>query len=1148
MNSSKKNNLGSSLLGEVKREPFNQTNKSDLDIAKKTISIEKIKKINSKHGQELIKKIKDRIVEMYKLGKDNFGNNFTRYYQETEEIGDSSISFRMELCDCNMIQYLNNKHKSKGLDIGEIYDVLSQLNKAFITLAYVNKNHGNLKLENILVNLKNKNECIFNLSGFEIIPELVKYIKEQNPEIICQYLPPELLEENSNFKIENSTDLWSIGVIIYYLYFREFPFPGKTCQEVLAAIKNNKRKKTYFLDLDILIDGLLTIDKDKRLTWEKYLNHDFFKGNGYWKNYKNFEKIGKGIFSTVYKALNKETCKYDAIKIIDFSKIEKLEANKIDNNAIISEIKHKIDYNNQLYKDNHTCFIEIYKIFNIENGIAYSMELCDCNLKKHISTYQDPHARDIFYILIELNRCFKYLHSKNIIFGNLTLENILLKVKDKDSNDYSFKLSDVGFGPKLFEIMKNIEDIKKTSIPEDILCYMPPELSTKNEYEIQGDLWHLGIIIHYFRFKSFPYVGNSFTDIMNKINAGIHKIKNCDNEQLNILLKELLEKNPQSRLNWDSYFHHNFFINRQYSKYYTLLGDPLAKGAYYKIYMATDNKNGKEKVIKIVDKDEIRRKYYDANLVEVDEKTLKQLFKHLVKQTVIMKDLENNGKNENTVQFYEYFNTQKVFAIVMEKCDLDLNKYFIKERKDNYKLEEIKELLKQLNNTFILMNDKNIIHGDLKLENILIKREKGRMIYKLTDYGMNKEFLELSENLLELNGAPKYTAPEILKGGISDTKSDLWSLGVIIYILFSRIYPYEGYTNEEVLHCITTEGRKKLKHISNNPQFDHLIRVLLTINPEDRINWKEYFEHPFLTGGDCWKFYSEPILIGNGPYYQVQKVKSLKRNTNEEKAVKNIDLKLIRKKIEEKELRPCTEEDLKIYIDDFIQETENMELMRGPERDNKNTIIFYEYFQTENEFCIVQELCNGSLKDILRQKKKFTVKEIYQILSQLNNTFRILKKNNLSHKDLRLEKILIKKGEKEEDTIYKLTGFELNKSVDKLVGGAEGLVNQKYKAPEILNNEINNESAEELNLFYQKADIWSLGIIIYILYFGKFPFMGNKANEVLSNIKKNGTSIDEVNDLDLKDLLKKMLNQKKEERIDWNDYFSHKFFSSEKWQ
>ena len=84
------------------------------------------------------------------------------------------------------------------------------------------------------------------------------------------------------------------------------------------------------------------------------------------------------------------------------------------------------------------------------------MELCDCNLKKHISTYQDPHARDIFYILIELNRCFKYLHSKNIIFGNLTLENILLKVKDKDSNDYSFKLSDVGFGPKLFEIMKNV--------------------------------------------------------------------------------------------------------------------------------------------------------------------------------------------------------------------------------------------------------------------------------------------------------------------------------------------------------------------------------------------------------------------------------------------------------------------------------------------------------------------------------------------------------------------------------------------------------------------------------------------------------------------------------------------------------------------
>jgi serine/threonine protein kinase len=419
---------------------------------------------------------------------------------------------------------------------------------------------------------------------------------------------------------------------------------------------------------------------------------------------------------------------------------------------------------------------------------------------------------------------------------------------------------------------------------------------------------------------------------------------------------------------------------------------------------------------------------------------------------------------------------------------------------------------------------------------------------------MNKDFLSLTEQLLELNCPPLYASPEILENKKNiDKKNDLWSLGVIIYMLFTRKFPYEGKENSdtEILEIIKSSGKKNLKQISKDPQFDHLIRALLTINPEERLTWEEFFDHPFLTKGVCWKYYTDKTLIGEeeGEIVKVYKVK--KRISNECRAVKvyNIDkIKEGYKKLRHKELK---NKELKEYIGDFIQETENMELLKGPNKDNiinKNAVIFYEYFQTENEFCIVQELCNGSLKDILRQKKKFTVKEIYQILSQLNNTFRILKKNNLSHKDLRLEKILIKKGEKEEDTIYKLTGFELNKRVDKLVGGAEGLVNQKYKAPEILNNEVNNETAEELNLIYQKADIWSLGIIIYILYFGKFPFMGNKANEVLNNIKKNGTSIDEVNDLDLKDLLKKMLNQKKEERIDWNDYFSHKFFSSEKWQ
>lgn len=159
--------------------------------------------------------------------------------------------------------------------------------------------------------------------------------------------------------------------------------------------------------------------------------------------------------------------------------------------------------------------------------------------------------------------------------------------------------------------------------------------------------------------------------------------------------------------------------------------------------------------------------------------------------------------------------------------------------------------------------------------------------------------------------------------------------------------------------------------------------------------------HPFLVQGDCWRFYTDIEKIEEAEYYKVYKAKL--RDNNEFRAAKVIDLKLIRREIERSKIGPCTDEDLKPYLDDFIKETENMVLLRGRDKKNTNTVIFYQYFQTQDEFCIVQELCDGSLNALI-EKKKFNIREIYQILTQLNNSFLILQEKKLSHKDLRLKK------------------------------------------------------------------------------------------------------------------------------------------------
>ena len=87
-------------------------------------------------------------------------------------------------------------------------------------------------------------------------------------------------------------------------------------------------------------------------------------------------------------------------------------------------------------------------------------------------------------------------------------------------------------------------------------------------------------------------------------------------------------------------------------------------------------------------------------------------------------------------------------------------------------------------------------------------------------------------------------APEVLNGEKYNYKCDLWSLGIIIYLLFFGKYPYKGDTEIAILRQIDNSGQKSLKH-TDDEQLDNLIFSLLVRDPEKRLNWTEYFNHPF---------------------------------------------------------------------------------------------------------------------------------------------------------------------------------------------------------------------------------------------------------------------------------------------------------------
>ena len=206
---------------------------------------------------------------------------------------------------------------------------------------------------------------------------------------------------------------------------------------------------------------------------------------------------------------------------------------------------------------------------------------------------------------------------------------------------------------------------------------------------------------------------------------------------------------------------------------------------------------------------------------------------------------------ENSIKFIKEFPTQTNYNIIMELCDTDLICYLY-ERPNPFSVDEVRDTFAQLNNAFKKMSQHHILHRDLKLGNVLIKftdDSKTHFIPKLSDYGFSKELNNYNYAACTHLGTPATMAPEIMMNRPYDEKSDLWSVGVMMYQLYYREVPVEGNSENEILKKIQTCPFKQ----PEDPNFRDLINKLLVIDPSKRLSWKEYFKHPFFKTSKFYK-------------------------------------------------------------------------------------------------------------------------------------------------------------------------------------------------------------------------------------------------------------------------------------------------------
>lgn len=259
--------------------------------------------------------------------------------------------------------------------------------------------------------------------------------------------------------------------------------------------------------------------------------------------------------------------------------------------------------------------------------------------------------------------------------------------------------------------------------------------------------------------------------------------------------------------------------------------EKIGKGQFSTVYKVKNKIDGCTYAMKVIEKNPESQK-------DIQLKQLRREIENLLKCFSI--------NNCGVVLLLGYKETKEKYILIFEYCNTNLEQYIEKNYSNKkLKLDEIKLLFLDLNEGFRHLYENNIIHRDIKINNILIKyrfNDKNDIIPLLADFGISRDN-SLDNPMTSNISWALLSAPEILENGNDYSfASDLWSIGILLYKLAFGKYPFEGKGIIQVYNNIMNSPNLEE---SGDKNFDDLIRNLLNKNKKRRITYEQYFSHPF---------------------------------------------------------------------------------------------------------------------------------------------------------------------------------------------------------------------------------------------------------------------------------------------------------------
>ena len=266
------------------------------------------------------------------------------------------------------------------------------------------------------------------------------------------------------------------------------------------------------------------------------------------------------------------------------------------------------------------------------------------------------------------------------------------------------------------------------------------------------------------------------------------------------------------------------------------VGELLGTGSYGSVFAAVDKITNQTFAVKVVSRDRLGADGESKMLMEVN----------------IMKCLDH----PRILRMVNYIPSERHYNIVMEKVDGgELFNHLLKVKRYTEKkaCRVIFNLLRALKH----MHDRGLMHCDIKPENLLLVRPPANdeevTNIKLADFGLATE-VKPPNYPTKACGSPLYIAPEVLECGLTKTRkfyteaADLWSVGIIAYLLVSGMIPFFGKTPNEifkaVLHTSHNFNHKAWEPVSDLAK--DFINMLLVKDPDQRLSCAEALQHEWI--------------------------------------------------------------------------------------------------------------------------------------------------------------------------------------------------------------------------------------------------------------------------------------------------------------